>query len=226
MSGTVTRSAIAVRSQTRVAYYDASLPSDLIEVLWDRPEELVAMGQPLQTKDERRTMVVRWGPQPYVLKHYVEPTWRDAVKHSFLPSQAWRTWSATHRLANGGILTPRPVACIEEPWGSLRRESFLMYPYVEGDTLRTFFSNVSHVRETSNVWQQLRAIWQRLAELRITLTDTNVRNFILSPTGKVWVIDLDRTLTHWSDFRTKYFHCLSWERLTRTAALYYAPKAA
>ena len=55
--------------------------------------------------------------QSLVLKHYVEPSRRHALKQMVLPSRAWKTWDFSHRLADSGVATPRPVACIENRWG-------------------------------------------------------------------------------------------------------------
>ena len=101
-----------------------------------------------------------------------------------------------------------------------------MYPYVDGRTLKSYFEAIGDVDGDGGVWTQLEAIWQRLAALRASLSDTNVRNFILAPSGRLWVIDLDKTRFHWSHLRTVHYHRRSWERLTRTAALYASQAAA
>jgi tRNA A-37 threonylcarbamoyl transferase component Bud32 len=205
------------RSKTRVAHLDRSLPTELIETLWDNPESLVEAGEVLNSRAVRQTVRLEWGGQSYVLKQYVEPTFGHALKHSLQPSRAWRTWMATHRLADAGIATPRAVACVENPWGQLRRDSFMMYPYVEGRTLTSYFEHRLKEPSAEQVWRQLGELWQRFAQIGASLADTNVRNFIVCPAGQLWVIDLDTTRFHWSSFTAAHYHRRSWARLVRTA---------
>lgn len=212
-------SIVVRRSISRVAYYDNALPADLVELLWNEPETLSDAGEPLQCKDVRRTVRVEWQSQYYVVKHYVEPTWRHALKHAFERSRGWRTFSAMRRLADAGIPTPRPLACIENPWGQLRRDSFMIYPYVEGQPLRPFLDGTVGENYGERFWRQLRLLWRKLARLRVSLSDTNVRNFIVCPAGRVWVLDLDKTRFHWFSRTTARYHRQSWNRLVRSVEL-------
>jgi hypothetical protein len=151
----------------------------------------------------RATVKVCWAGQQYVLKHYVEPSWRHALKRTVLPSRASLTWNVAHQLAAAGIATPRPAAYIENLWGRLRRDSFLMYPYVEGRVLTRYIGRDSRESQSTkdSLWRQLGDLWERLAQLRASLADTNLDNFIVSPAGRLWVIDLDKARIH----RLAYF---------------------
>ncbi len=207
------------RSLTRVAYFDPDLPGDLVELLWSRPQALVADADSLQATSERATVRVQWSSGDYVLKHY-KPTWWHAAKQLVLPSRAWQTWTATHRFVDEGIPTPRPVACIENRWGPLRRHSYLMYPYVPGRTLRSYLAaEAKHsplIAET--LWLQLGDLWQRLAKLQASLADANALNFIISPDLRLWVIDLDRTRFHRDPAAAARHQQLGWKKLLRSAA--------
>jgi hypothetical protein len=221
MSYPSTTPAFAVRrSAGRVAYLDTQLPLNLSEMLWTRPEELLAVGSPLRTVGVRRTVELAWGPQRFVLKHYVEPSWRHAVKQLVQPSRAWRTWSAAHRLAEAGISTPRPVACVERRWGPFRRDSYLMYPFVPGQRLASIFSGraASTPELIQRLWQQLAELWQRLRPLRASLGDANPGNFIVTSTGRLWVIDLDKARFHRLAFAAAQHQERRWNQLLRIAA--------
>lgn len=184
-------------SLTRVACFDSLLPEDLVDVLWQRPESLAARGETLRRSSLRWTVRLDWGSQLFVLKHY-RPTWWHAVRQLTRPSRAWSTWTFTHKLIDGGIATPRPVACIENRWGQLRRDSYLIYPYVAGRTLRSYFSNEAKEsqRVADDLWRQLAELWQQLENLQASLEDANTGNFIVCPAGHIWVIDLDRGCIH------------------------------
>jgi hypothetical protein len=208
------------RSFKRVARYSTNLRDDLVSALWTNPELLVKLGEPLQMKGARQTVRLVWNSQPYVLKHYVEPTRRHALKQMVQISRARATWIFSRRLADAGVATPRPVACIESRWGPLRRDSFLMYPFVEGRTLRSYFAGEAKQSALlrDRLWQQLYGLWQRLVELRVSLGDTNLGNFIVSPAEQLWLIDLDKSRFHRVAFAAAAHQRRAWKQLLRSAA--------
>jgi tRNA A-37 threonylcarbamoyl transferase component Bud32 len=210
------------QSFRRVAYYDQSLPDDLVSMLWSDPASLVGRGKPLQAKRARQTVCIEWNSQRFVLKHYREPTRRHTLKQLIQPSRASKTWNFTHRLVEAGIATPRPVACVENRWGLLRLDSFLMYPYVEGRTLRTCIAEDAKRSPTvrDRLWQQIHELWQTLQELRVSLGDTNLGNFIVSPAGQIWLIDLDKSRFHRAPQAAAPHQERAWKQLLRSAAYY------
>jgi hypothetical protein len=207
------------RSFGRVAIHSAQLADDLAQILWEQPHSLVEMGEPLRIKGVRRTVRLSWGTQHYVLKHYVESSRRHALKRAVQPSRARLTWTVMHKLADAGIATPRPVACIENRFGPLRRDSFLMYPYQEGRTLRSCFAGAARQSHppAERLWRQLRDLWQRLAQLRASLADTNLGNFIVCPAGRLWVIDLDKARFHRLAYTAAQHQRRGWKQLLRSA---------
>jgi hypothetical protein len=167
---------------------------------------------------QRRTVRLSWASKQYVLKHY-RPTYWHYLRQ--LPRRSWAasTFAVTHRLIGAGIATPRPVACIENRWGALRRDSFLMYEYVDGETLRSHLKDTARKRRplTEHLSRQLRQIWQRLEDLRVSLADSHTGNFIVSPAGNIWLIDLDNTRFHrWSLVAARH-HERGWNQFVRSA---------
>ena len=212
-------SLIVYRSKRRVAYFDRSLPADLIEQLWQAPASLLANGENLRKKNARHTVRLEWQSQPLVLKHYVEPTRRHALKQLVLPSRAWKTWDFTHRLLGLGVATPRPVACIENRWGALRRDSFLMYQYVEGETLRHRFYEAKKSPEVyDRLFKQVSELWQRLVDLGVGLNDTHLGNFIVGPDGELWLIDLDKSCFYTNRDTAAPHQARAWKQLLRSVA--------
>jgi len=211
-------SVVARRSFQRVAFHDARLPADLAAELWERPESLVAMGEPLRVQYVRQTVRLFWAGQHYVLKHYLEPSRRHALKRTVLRSRARQTWNVMHKLADAGVATPRPVACVENCIGPLRRDSFLLYPYQEGRTLRSYVAGGARNSPPlmNRFWRELRKLWDRLAELRASLADTNLNNFIVCPAGRVWVIDLDKARFHRLAFAAAKHQRRGWNQLLRS----------
>ena len=205
-------------SLTRCSIIDPELPADLIEQLWRKPESLIDQGEILRRTNLRRTVRLTWADKQYVLKHY-RPTWWHFLRQLPLRSWAASTFRVTHELIRAGIATPKPVACVENRWGTLRRDSFLMYEYVEGVTLRDYLAEEAEEAYTiaARVARQIRDFWRRVEELRLGLADAHTGNFIVCPAGNLWVIDLDKTRFHrWSRVAARDQE-LAWEKFVSSA---------
>lgn len=208
-----------LRSWTRVAYLDPTIPADLSEALWRAPLTVVAKGEPLRQVGSRSTVRLTWQNRVFVLKHYVEPTLRHALKQNFARSRARTTWNSAFRLIQLGIPTPQPVACVENRLGPIRGDSFLMYPYVEGQTLHAFVNgdDVRHSPLLDKIGSQLACFWQNLRRLRISLGDTNFRNFIVANAGQLWVIDVDKVRFHRMATAAARSYDRAWQQFSRSA---------
>jgi len=206
--------ALVRRSLTRVAHFNNALPADLGERVWSSPESLMTSGQTMRRTSQRWTVKLNWNSQSYVLKRYA-PSWAQAVLQLAKPSIAWSTWSFTHKLIDAGVRTPQPLACVENRWGPLRRHSYLMYPYVEGRILNSFFGapEERHHPFIEGLWRQLEELWQRLERLQAHLRDPNLNNFIVSPTGQLWVIDLDKSRFHRRAATAARYREQGWKKL-------------
>ena len=218
MAGTLRKSSYIQReSLTRRAFLDRQIPAELREQLWNDPQSLLGQGKMLRRTGQRRTVQLHCGDSQYVLKHYC-PTWWHFARQ--LPIRSWAvdTFRATIRLINAGIPTPRPVACVENRWGQLRRDSFLMYEYVEGMTLQSYLQEDDSPSLAEHFSQQLGDLWQRLEGLRASLKDTHTGNFIVCPTGQLWIIDLDSTRFHRSMYVASRKQERAWNKFLRSAA--------
>jgi hypothetical protein len=207
------------QTPTRAAIFDPALPTDLIEQLWSEPTSLVTSGKMMRRTSLRRTVRIDWHSNQYVLKQY-KPTWWHLVRQLPLRSWAADTFKSTLKLIEAGIPAPRPLACVENRWGSLRRDSFLLYEYVEGVTLRSYLTQkAEHPRPlTASLARQLRELWQRLADLRASLDDSHTGNFIVCPAGRLWVIDLDNTRFHRTMYMAARNQERNWEQFLRSAS--------
>jgi hypothetical protein len=190
-----------------------------MEQLWSNPASLLVAGEDLRKKASRHTVRLTWESQSFVLKHYAEPTRRHALKQLVQPSRARRTWDFTHRLLSLGVSTPRPVACVENRWGALRRDSFLMYPFVEGETLRhRFWEAKQSPALYDTLWKQVNDLWQRLIRLGVSLNDTHLGNFIVCPDGELWLIDLDKSRFYSRPAAAAAHQQRAWNQLLRSVA--------
>ena len=205
------------RSWRRVAYFDSTLSADLAETLWQAPHSLLAGAVTLRKVGARSTVRVDRHEQSFVLKHYEEPTFRHAVKQNVSRSRARITWLVAHKMANSGIATPRPVACVENRLGPFRGDSYLMYPYVPGMTLRACLQCEADSPKIGVVREQLLELWDRLKQIRVSLADTNLQNFIVGDSGRLWVIDVDKARFHRMAYVAQFYHERGWNQFSRHA---------
>jgi hypothetical protein len=176
---------------------DASLAEEFATNLWNRTEAIVARGVVLRKTRLRSAVLVEADGCMYVIKHYFPRSLRFSLKQRIIGSQAYRSYRVGRVLSEAGVRTPRPVACIEHRWRGLHRDCFLVYPHVEGGSLRSSI-NQGYLNdfEIASAWRQLRSLWEQLISLRVGLRDANIGNFIVDSTGMLWLIDLDDCCIH------------------------------
>jgi hypothetical protein len=207
------------KSLKRIVTATSDVPLSLAEALWRDPTAVMADGARLQARSQRSTVRVAWENQSFVMKHYGVKTRIAFLKQLVRPPRAWVTWQAGVRLANMGINTPRPAAMVENFLWPFRGDSYLLYPYVQGQTLQNWL-NSADANPSDLGWairQQFIEIWNRLVNHRVSLADPHLDNFVLDEAGKLWVIDLDNTKFHLHRRLAirKHAHC--WRQLHRSA---------
>src|SRR5438552_9907627 len=120
------KATIARRRSIRASlWHDSSLPSSLVERLWNDPDQLIAHGSML--KDGDRCTVVRFDHdgRSMVLKRFNLKDQLHTAVHMLMRSRARWCWSNALALHAAGVPTPRPLACLDERRaGLLRRRSF------------------------------------------------------------------------------------------------------
>jgi hypothetical protein len=216
MRASISEGVVVRRSFSRVAHFSPTLPAQLQDVLWSSPQSLLDRGHTMRRTGQRWTVKLTWNSQPYVLKQHA-PNWVQFAWQLATPAIAWSTWRFTHALINAGVRTPPPLACVENRWGPLRRDSYLMYPYIEGRILNSYFGapEEKHNPLIDGLWRQLEDLWRRLAGLQAHLKDPNLNNFVVTPTGQLWVIDLDKSRFNRTAAATARHLDAGWQKLNR-----------
>jgi hypothetical protein len=178
-------------------HYSASLPEGFVDELWECPEVVLENGELLRRTQYRAAVLVESGSQTFVLKHYFRRSLRYSLKQTIFGSQAMRSFNVGCVLANSGIRTPRPMACIDNRWRGLQRDCFLLYPHVDGVSLRRSI-NLGYMNDAdiARTWRKLQSLWEQLTSLRVGLKDANTGNFIVTSNGTLWLIDLDDCRIH------------------------------
>lgn len=134
--------------------------------------------------------------RPYFIKRYNCRGWTYRVKNMFRISRAHRAMRAGQALLACGILTPKPLVCLEERTFFLLGSSYLVCPFLEDTvSLMQLWPNLDNTRRVE--------ILQRTAELfgimhrhGIVHGDSNWRNILVRnslETPEFWLVDLDGT---------------------------------
>ncbi len=162
-----------------------------------------------------------------VVKRYNIKGFAHRISRLFRTTRAAVSWRNAHRLEMCGILTPKPVALIEERFGPLRSRAWYVSEYVQGDDALVLCEppaagSIDKPAAAASVV----AVLKRLAHCRISHGDMKGNNFILSKQGAA-VIDLDamKQHAHMRGFRRAQQRDLArfmrnWETCPETGALF------
>lgn len=169
---------------------------DELQSLLADPDAAMAAGRLLKDGGTCTVAAVEVAGRTLVVKRYNLKHWRHAVSRAWRPSRAWHSWQAAHRLAFYGIVTPRPLALIEERAGPLRGRAFLIVEHCPGANL---LDTLDPAQDPSSPQQQaLASLFATLYRLRITHGDLKATN-LLWQAGQIVLIDLDALIQHRSE---------------------------
>ena len=173
--------------------FQSAADPNLIDRFWSDPDSLVHAGEKLIKKNCVRTTVrLNSEYDQFVVKRHVERSWRHFAKQCVTRSRAERCWNDSLYLYENGYPTPRPIAYLEDRLGVLRGNSYFMYQFVEGETLKQKATDLKNQRLIRKYILQLVNIWKLHFRLRVNLSDGHPANFLINSAGKMWVIDLDK----------------------------------
>lgn len=182
----------------RLLWHGPSLPPELIENLWQNPDSLVQSGTVLKGGDRCTVVKIERGGRPMILKRYNRMGSVHTGIHWLLRSRARWCWVNGRRLMAAGILTPKPLACLDERRaGLLQMGSYLLLEFVPGRSLGELVADGKLTKEQLRDFaQQFATIWQALGQLRVGHGDMKASNFIVDQKNKMWLIDLDGLRVH------------------------------
>ena len=168
---------------------DAALTQQLI----NNPDAFF-QARPLLKDGNTCTVVeIQQGTRSYILKRYNKKPFRYRVAHRLTKPRALRSWSHGHALRLFGIPTPRPMACLLVHHGQLLEKSYLLMEKIEGDSLHCY----GFPRNTlPAIAQEFAKRQDELGLLQCSHGDTKASNYIISPDGRLHLIDLDSLTFH------------------------------
>jgi tRNA A-37 threonylcarbamoyl transferase component Bud32 len=186
------------RSLRRYMVCDRSMASpEMLAFLADPDASLSREGSESLKQGNTCTLWrTRTGRHTLVVKRYNIKGFTHRIGRMFRPTRAAATWKNAHRLAMCGILTPKPVALVEERFGLLRGRAWYVSEYLQGDdALVLCRPSADGAVDVQTAAGSVVALLERLAHCRISHGDMKGNNFILSRQGAA-VIDLDAMKQH------------------------------
>ncbi|GAB4222708.1 MAG: lipopolysaccharide kinase InaA family protein [Gammaproteobacteria bacterium] len=124
-----------------------------------------------------------------VIKRYNIKNWRHALTRCLRPSRALNAWRSALWLENCGIATAKPIAMIEQRYGSLRGPAYFVSEYVPGQRLIEYMHDgkLLHQQIIAN---KVIALLRRLYQEQIVHGDLKASNFIVYQ-EQPYIVDLD-----------------------------------
>ncbi len=147
----------------------------------------------------------------YVIKRYNPKGKRYELTHKGRHSRARKSWLNAHLLRFMGILTPEPIALIEQYEKLGQRCSYFICQYQAGVSSWDFFCESSKdkvfIEQQQSIADKLLSVLTHLGDYKITHGDLKGSNFLIDQ-DKVYLLDLDGMKQH----RYQWTFNKSWQR--------------
>ncbi len=214
------------QSPFRRIVFDSQLASQVVDRLWDDPDEFLAAGQVL-TQDDHGAVARVPVKAPTADGHFrntavglLKRFNLRGVAHTLtrllLFTRGSRSWTYGREMLDAGVGTARPLAMVEDRLGPLRFRSFVLTEQVEGTPLPEFLATTTlNSLELDRLAGQFARIWHTLGELRIVHGSMHASNFLVTPDRQLKLINLDGTWRHWFDLTFLHRRDRDWLRFMK-----------
>lgn len=181
--------------------YDRDYKTPAFSKMLAHPEDMFTLPDTKVLKAGRSATVidVLIDNKRFVIKRYNIKNFWHWLRRAFRPTRAASCWRLAHLLRLFGIPTARPVAFIEKRFIGLRRKSYFIMEYVEGQDLGNFFADYAkqdpHDPHYVKVAVRVAALLMNLAKLFLSHGDLKMTNILVKDERPV-LIDLDGMEEH------------------------------
>lgn len=124
-----------------------------------------------------------------VIKRYNVKSFWHGVKFLFKKSRAAKSWANAHRLQIYNIVTPQPLALIEQKVGMFKKCYFLS-EYINAPDIAEFFVNEKNTELKQLVANNVAQLFYKMSLLKMVHGDCKASNIKIA-NGKPILLDLD-----------------------------------
>ncbi len=170
--------------------------SQAIQQLLDQPEEFFQDRNSVYLKQGNTCTVksVLIDKQRYVVKRYNPKGLIYNLSHIGQTSRAKKSWINAHLLRFMNVLTPEPIALIEQKITLGQYYRYFISKQVDAANSWTFFCDNPLIGH-ENIADELLSLFNKLGEYHITHGDLKGSNFLIQK-NQSWLIDLDAMKQH------------------------------
>lgn len=183
---------VTFRKPTRqLLYFDKTFHSQKHVRMLERVDSLMRDG--IIYKDTASTTVAQidFENKPLIVKRYNTHSIVEGLKQIFKVSRAYNSWFYAHWMMENNILTPSPLAVIEQKIGWLRKRSYYIYQALELSLLMdVLLSEDIDSPKSQNFQERIVDLFRALYKARVHHRDFKISNFLVNQ-NEVYLIDLD-----------------------------------
>ncbi len=203
------------------------LPDDVVSALWENPTGVLQRGECLQIKSRTTVARVDFPSGSYLLKfHHWAGFWKTLSKSRAI-SPNRRSFNDGLKLADRGVPTPLPLACVDVRLGPLSVCSYLLTEFVSGTSLyRTMRYEEPTAAVVDHFARQVADIWQTLDDVQFCHNDLKPENLMIDHDDRVWLIDLENARWHTERQSLRHYQAEDAERLLHIRSWKDVPLAA
>lgn len=175
----------------RTVYFDKKFHSQKNLCILDRVDELIRQGEQFKHGCTTTVAKIDFDGQPMMVKRYNSSRIISGVKQLFKVSRAYNSWFYAHWMMENNILTPTPLAVIEQRLGWFRRRSYYLYQYLELTPLmNTLLSEPVDSPVAQNFQERMVDLFKALLRAKTHHRDFKITNFLVN-SNEIYLIDLD-----------------------------------
>lgn len=194
----------------------------VVDRRYDSPELRAALadidrtmsdGQFLKQGRTSTVSKVHVGGVGLVIKRYNIKGFWHGVRRAVQPTRAAISWRNAQRLMLYGLPTPLPIALVERRFGPLRRVSYFVTAFHDGESAAAYFARVG-VEHAVPMAQRVVALLRQLRRLKLGHGDLKATNLLICG-SEVLLTDLDALVQHRDGAAAERAHAKDLQRFMR-----------
>jgi tRNA A-37 threonylcarbamoyl transferase component Bud32 len=174
-----------------------SIMSEELSRFVENPDAFLECGTILKAGNTTTVGEVSIAGTHYVLKRYNIKNAVHGIRKMLRASRAARSWRAGLLLEMLGISTAKPLLMLEKRiWGLIRRESYILYERVDGETVPEVLCNPDlSVEVRDRIFASFKQCFEVMRRSKLSHGDLKASNFIFA-NDELVLLDLDATSIH------------------------------